>query len=484
MTSPWKSALTAILLLISYPLTVQGSPRLADRPEVADAVKVLDIWIAQRMVDRHVPGLAIAVVFDDELVWSKGYGSRDLETKTPVTPSTPFRIGSVTKLFTATAILQLRDRGELELDDPVSQHLPWFEVRSPFPDQGKITIRHLLTHTSGLPREAAFPYWTDHIFPSSKQLSEALPGQRVIHAPGTQYRYSNLGMALLGEVVAAVSGRPWADFVQTEILRPLAMNDSSAAPDDKLLARRATPYMLRQPDGSRGVFDYYDTGAIGPAANMISTVEDLGRFASLHFRDGSAEQNGILRASSLREMHRAHFVYPRWTGGRGLGFGIAYRDGRNFVAHGGWIGGNRTHFLLVPSERIAVIAMINADDGNPYPFSTQAYEVLGPALLEATAVSGEAPEKKIDPTWQNYLGSYADPWGWEYEVIILGNELVLYGHDYPPEEDASSGYSRLIPVEGSSFLTTDEVPVIFELGADGAVSRIRRRYDYLFPKEN
>ncbi len=480
----WRSILSLTLLLTSAPLAGQSEAGLLDRPAIADAVKVLDMWIEQQIVHRNLPGLSIAVVFDQELVWSKGYGYSDIEKQIATTPSTVYRIGSVTKLFTSTAVLHLRDQGKLELDDPVSQHLPWFEIRSAFPDEGEITIRQLLTHTSGLPREAAFPYWTDHIFPTSEQLAEALPGQAAVHAPGTTYRYSNLGMALLGEIVAAVSGQPWADYVQAEILTPLGMSNSSADPSDELLGRRATPYMLRLPDGSRSIFDYYDAGAIGPAANMVSTVEDLGRFASLHFHDGSAEENGVLRASTLREMHRVHFVYPSWSGGRGLGFGVSHRDGKNIVSHGGWIGGNRSHFLLVPSEKIALIAAVNADDGSPYPFTSQAYKVLAPAILEATRKPIAVQEKKIDPAWEKYLGRYSDPWGWEYEVLILGNELVLYGHDYPPDEDASSGYTPLIPVAGSSFRTADQISVTFELGEDGKVLRIKRRYDYLYPKED
>ena len=478
----FKLILVSALLLTSIPLLAGTEVELRERPEVADALEVLDMWIEQQVAHRNLPGLSIAIVFDQEIVWAKGYGYSDLEKKIPATPATVYRIGSVTKLFTSTAILQLRDQGKLRLDDPVSMHLPWFRVRNPFPDAPEITIRQLLTHTSGLPREAAFPYWTDHVFPTREELAESVPGQDAVDPPETTYHYSNLGMSLLGEVVTEVSGRPWADYVEEKILQPLGMLSSSAAPGEELLRRRATPYMLRTPDGARGIFDYYDAGAIGPAANMVSTVEDLARFASLQFHDGSAGEDRIMKGSTLREMQRVHWVYDSFSGGRGLGFVVSHRDGKNFVGHGGWIGGNRSHLLLVPSEKIAVVAAVNADDGSPYPFTSQAHKVVGPAILKATREPA-APKPEMDPAWQSYLGLYTDPWGWEYEVLILGGDLVMYGYNYPPSDNASSGFTRLTPIEGSTFRMPDNELVTFELDENGKVERIKKRSDYLFPKE-
>jgi hypothetical protein len=137
----------------------------------------------------------------------------------------------------------------------------------------------------------------------------------------------------------------------------------------------------------------------------------------------------------------------------------------------------------VPSEKVAVIVATNADDGIPYSIAKQAYDVVGPALLKATR-RPEAPKREADPAWQRYVGLYADPWGWEEEVLILGGELVMYEHYYPPYDDASSGYTRLTPVEGSTFRRPDNELVTFELGEDGQVVRIKKRYDYLYPKKD
>ena len=477
-----KPILVATLLVTAIPLSVRAEIPLRDQPRFVDAITVFDLWVEQHIAHRGVPGLSIAVVYDQQIVWSKGYGFSDPEKNTPAAPSTVYRIGSITKLFTSTAILQLRDQEKLRLDDPVSLYLPWFSVPNPFPDAPEITIRQLLTHTSGLSREADFPYWTDHIFPTREELAEAVPEQGVINPPESTYHYSNLGMSLLGEIVTEVSGRPWADYVQEKILTPLGMLSSSTAPDGELLQRLATPYMIEGPDGTRKSMAYYEAGAIAPAGGIVSTVEDLGRFASLQFRDGPAGGEQILRGSTLREMQRVHWVYDSFSGGRGLGFAVTRRDGKTFVGHGGSIGGDVTNLLMVPGEKIAVIVAINADDGSPYTVAQQAYTVFAPPILEATRKPAPA-KPEVDPAWQRYLGLYADPWGWEYEVLILGGELVIYGYDYPPWDDASTGYTELAPVEGSTFRLPNKELLTFELDSNGDVIRIKRNNNYLFPKE-
>jgi D-alanyl-D-alanine carboxypeptidase len=479
----WKSVFVTTLLLMSIPLVARTEVPLQEQPEVADAITVFDLWVEQHIAHRGVPGLSIAVVFDQDLVWSKAYGFSDLEKMTPATPSTVYRIGSITKLFTSTAILQLRDEGKLRLDDPVSLYLPWFSVPNPFPDAPEITIRQLLTHTSGLSREADFPYWTDHIFPTQMELAEAVPEQDAINPPETTYHYSNLGMSLLGEIVTEVSGQPWADYVQEKILTPFGMLSSSTAPDEELLQRLATPYMIEGPDGTRKSMAYYEAGAIAPAGGIVSTVEDLGRFASLQFRDGPAGVDQILRGSTLREMQRVHWVYDSFSGGRGLGFAVTRRDGKTFVGHGGSIGGDVTNLLMVPDEKIAVMVAINADDGSPLTVALQAYAIFSPPILEATR-KPSPPKPEADPAWQRYVGLYSDPWGWEYEVLILGGDLVIYGYDYPPWDKASTGYTELTPVEGSTFRRPDNELVTFELDENGEVARIKRDNNYLFPKQH
>ncbi len=478
-----KTTIVLALTLLAGPLRADTSDFVQQHPPLADAAVLLDMWIEEQMAYHHLPALSIGVVYDQELIWAQGYGFADQEKKTPVTPATIFRMGSITKLFTSVAVLQLRDRGKLRLDDPVSEHLPWFEVQSSFGGEPEITVRHLLTHTSGLPREAAFPYWTDHDFPTREEIREALPSQSAVFAPATRYKYSNLGIALLGEIVAEVSGEPFAGYLTKNVLAPLGMTSTTLAPAEEHLRRMTNAYLRRTEDGSRGVADYYETRGLAPAANVVSTVEDMARFAALQFRDDAPIAAGeqILKGSTIREMHRPHWIYADWTRGRGLGFAVSRRDDKTIVSHGGWVAGHRSHLLLVPDELVAVVAMTNADDASPAVFTYQALDLLGGAIAEAVAPKPE--EKRADPAWQRFLGEYTDPWGWEYKVMILGDELVMYSQGYPPDDDPRDGLTKLTPVSENTFRMSDGELVVFETDDDGKVVRVKRRYDYVYPKK-
>jgi D-alanyl-D-alanine carboxypeptidase len=477
-----RRRLSSLLFLLVVWAAPAPASELARQPAVAEALRWVDLWLGEQLAYQRLPGLSIGLVVDQELVWARGYGFADLATKRPATPQTLYRLGSITKTLTATAIVQLRDAGKLSLEDPVTRFLPTFTIGNPFPGAPAITLRHLLTHTSGLPREGALPYWTSHEFPTRAELLAAVAGQTLFAPPGESYRYSNLGMGLLGHVIEAASGRPYADYLAEAVFQPLEMSSSTAAPTAEHHERLATPYLRLRADGSRGVFDYYDLGALAAAGNAVSSLEDLARFAALQFRDGPAGGEQILSGYSLREMQRAQFVQPSWSGGRGLGFAVGRDADTTFVSHGGWVGGNRTHLLLVPAEKIAVLVLINADDGNPAVFARKAYDLLAPAIARARKPAAPAAAPKVaDPAWQKYLGTYTDPWGWETEVLILGGELVLYDRDYPPAEEPGADITRLKPRPDGSFEMPDGERLVFELDAAGQVRRVQRRYDYLAP---
>jgi CubicO group peptidase (beta-lactamase class C family) len=465
------------LLLLARPAPAQ----LARQPEVAGALELLDVWMREQVETGRSPGVSVAVVRDQELVWSGGYGWSDLGARTPATAATVYRIGSVSKLFTATAILQLRDQGKLALDDPVSKYLPEFKVKNPFPATPPVTLRHLLTQTSGLTREAPFPYWTTHVFPSREQLLASLGDLTLTSPPGETYKYSNLGVALLGIVAERVSGESYAGYLRRHVFEPLGMSSSSAVPSAEQIRSRAVAYYRKSSAGPRRVFDYYDMDGMAAAGNIVASVEDLARFAMLQFRDGPAGGAQILAGATLREMQRPQFVYPSFSGGRGLGFAVTRADDVTFVNHAGWIGGNRTQLLLAPAAKIGIVVACNADDAEPNFFARQIYKVLAPAIAAATAAPAAAAV--ADPSWQRYVGVYTDPWGWEYEVMVMAGQLVMYEHDYPPEDDPRDGITRLRPAGENTFLMADGEPVVFELGADGKVVRVKRRFEYLTPVE-
>jgi CubicO group peptidase (beta-lactamase class C family) len=346
--------------------------RAAD-PGLDAATGLLSAWIEAQIAHDEIPGLAIGIVHDQALVWSRGFGLANLERREAATPDTLYRIASITKLFTSTAVLLLRDEGKLQLDDPLTRHLPWFTIGDQHAGAPSLTIRHLLTHTAGLTREAGFPYWTDGNFPTAEQIRERLPSQGTALPTETRWKYSNLGLALAGEVVAAVSGRPYAEYVAERILEPLGMRRTWVATPPSDLPGLATGYTRRLPGASRHPAPFTDARGITPAANMTTSVSDLARFAMLQFRDGPAGGAQVLRGATLREMQRIHWLEPGWAAGWGLGFRITRERGRTYVGHGGRLRGYRSQVSLRPADRIGVIVLINAADADPYPFVEKAF---------------------------------------------------------------------------------------------------------------
>jgi D-alanyl-D-alanine carboxypeptidase len=419
----------------------------AQKPEVAAAIQVLDAWIEVTASARDEPGLAIGIVHDQDLIWSKGYGYANRESHLPVTASTLFRIGSISKLFTAAAIMQLRDAGKLRLDDPVSSHLSWFQVKSAVPDAPAITIRHLLTHTSGLARELPLPYWNDLHFPTRAEMMRLAPLQQAILAPETEFKYSNLALAIAGEIVAAVSGEPYERYVAEHILQPLGMRATRVAPA-RGMPGLAAGYRKRVPGQAREIEDFIEAGGLTPAASIASSVEDLAEFISLQLREGPVGSAQILRASTLREMRRVQWLQPDWQAGQGLGFWIRRVGQQVRAGHDGAVPGYKSQIELAPAEKLGVIVLINGYDADPLFYVNQAFTIVGPAMARATAQPKAAPA--ADPAWSNYVGAYT----WKHvdaKIMVLDGELTMIVPDAPNPWESRV---RLTPVGPHTFKMT------------------------------
>jgi len=458
------------------------SSPLLKNVETRSAIDLLQAWIESQMEYRQLPGLSIAIVSDREVLWSKGFGMADPETGTAANPDTIYRIASISKLFTATAILQLRDRGLLGLDDPVDRYLSWFKVRHRHQGARPITLRHLLTHTSGLPRESAFPYWTDFEFPTREQMIEALPRQETAFPPETQWKYSNLALALAGEVVAEISSESYADYIHRHILDPLEMISTSVILPEEHKSRLAAGYSRRMPDGSRERRPFTDSRGLTPAANLSSTVLDMARFMALQFRDGSSKGPQILKGSTLREMHRVHWLKPDWSGGWGLGFNIERRNGRILIGHGGNVAGYATKMTFCLKEKFGVIVMTNADDGNPDSYRDRAFALVAPAVQKARKTKKSRPAS--DPRWNAYVGKYRNVWG-DCQVLILNGRLCLIE---PTSEDPATSLCRLKPegehvfrIEGDAGYAEIGETAVFELDKKGKVIRLKVGENYTWP---
>jgi len=471
MTRVVRSAVLAVLLLLPAVAARAMETDLAKNPQVADAIAAFDVVVQKIAREREQPGLSVGLVYGDRLIWSKGYGYADLAKKTPATPATAYRVASITKLFTATAILQLRDAGRLRLDDPVVKHLPWFAPRDSFADDPPITIRHLMTHTSGLTRELDTLYWDDGAFPDHDALVRMVNGAWTIQPREKELKYSNVAVALEGEIVAGVSGESWAGYVKKHILEPLGMTHTEPLPT-RDLPTLTTGYHLRLPGQARRVAPFVDIKAMSPCGAIASTVEDLARFVSLQFADTASSGPVVLRGSSLREMHRVQFLNPEWTRGYGLGWGVRRAGDQVRIQHGGSLPGNATMISAAPAERFGVIVLTNADDGRPDLYVDKAWSIVAPAVKKA--VAGADMKDTADPSWARYAGDYEWIDGTTSKVLLLSDGLYLLDMT---ADDPWGDRVRLEPVSPGVFRMKggsqqDEL-VRFESDAAGRVIRLR-----------
>jgi D-alanyl-D-alanine carboxypeptidase len=433
-------------------------------------INLLTAWIEAQMAYRRQPGLSIALVSDQKLLWAKGFGYADVEKKKLATPKTRYRIASITKLFTATAVMQLRDEGKLSLDDNVIDHLSWFNPKKTFDERPPVKIWHLLTHTSGLPRESASPYWTDMQFPTREEMIKTLATQEAVAPTETLWKYSNLALSVAGEVVQAASGMPYADYVEKKILQPLGMKDTfvnSPDPDDPLLARG---YSRKLPEGPRTLCGFTDCKGITPAANITTTVEDLAKFAMLQFRDNPCGGRQILSGSTLSEMHRPHWIQPDWKEGWGIGFNILHINGVTYIGHGGAVSGYRTNLRINPVEKMAVIVFTNANDGLPVAYTEKAFQWLTSSIHNWTT------DKPGVFNFQKWHGRYRSS-GSDMQTLTLNDSL--YAID-PTQLDPAPTLIKLTQIEDDKFIMDPEMGtgsfgeyLVFQRDGKGRVSRVK-----------
>jgi CubicO group peptidase (beta-lactamase class C family) len=328
-----------------------GDP--TEDPRFQQAVDLFEAWLDAEMDYEKIPAVSVGLVHDQDLVWAKGYGYAHPDAGVAATPSTMYSICSISKLFTSIGVMQQRDEGKLRLDDAVSGLLPWFDLEQAYPDGPNVTVEGILTHSSGLPRESAHPYWTgpDFPFPTREEIIEGLSDQETLYPGARYFQYSNLGMSLAGQLVEQASGMTYDEYVRSRILDPLGMSDTyTDIPAEHKGDRFATGYTRVGRDGQRHEATFFQARGIAPAAGFASTVEDLARLASWQFRlleDGGTE---VLGVNTLREMHRVHWVDPDFDTMWGLGFAVSERDDQRTVGHGGELSGIPDHAAAGPRE--------------------------------------------------------------------------------------------------------------------------------------
>jgi CubicO group peptidase (beta-lactamase class C family) len=408
----------------------------------------LDAYVEDAMRDWHVPGMALAVVKDDSVVYMRGFGVRELGRPERVDEHTAFAIASTTKAFTATAVAMLVDEGKVRWDDPVSLHVPGFSVMADPGLSGELTVRDLLSHRTGLPTGDVLWYASGS---SSEDILRRMRFLRPFASPRSRYMYNNNAYMLAGMVVEHASGMPWAEFVRTRILQPLGMNETLtgfAGLDAR--GNVATPHVEVR-DTVRPI-PALDFDNIGPAGSMNSSVHDMARWMRVQLA-GGVRPGGERLVSEMqhREMQSPQFIIPQsqyYPAARlarpnftayGLGWFMQDYRGRKIVMHTGSIDGMSALLALIPEERLGMVVYLNLDHAElrhalmyrvfdaflgapPRDWSTEVRAVYAPsqeqgraeAAMQAKRAAGTRPSLPLEA----YAATYADPDSLHPPVVI------------------------------------------------------------------
>lgn len=356
------------LLLLSL---VGGLGLIGCRPEARENIapargygavaRQMAAAIQYELNDKGIPGFSIALVDGDQIVWARGFGFADPERQVPATSRTVYRVASISKLFTALAVMQLVEQGQLDLDADVRTYLPDFHPENPF---GRpITLRQLLSHRSGLVREPPVGNYFDPSEPTLQETVYSLNETRLVYPPGTRTKYSNAAVSVAGLVVERVGGQPFADYVQYRLLAPMGMQRSSFVPREQLRSRLATGYMWTY-DGRQFEAPVFELGIL-PAANLYTTVEDLARFLITLFRQGRTDnEQTIVAPETLAQMWTIQFADSSQTSGFGLGFYLSQFRGYLRFQHSGVMYGYASRIYGLPEVRLGVAAVGTMDATN------------------------------------------------------------------------------------------------------------------------
>ena len=445
---------------------------------VRDDLDGLADYIRASMADWDLPGLAVAVVHGDEVVFAEGFGVKELGRDDPVDAHTLFQIGSVSKSFGAAAVGALVDDGLVDWDDPVVEHLPWFRVKDPEFTR-RMTVRDLLAHTSGMPGDA----WPVLAVMGGREVAERARLLDNFGVPGDGYSYSNNGYGVAGLVVEEVTGTGWGEWVRERLFDPLGMRDSRASPFEVWDAAFVAPAFLgTAPAGRVGIADAPDRNVAMPhgvdrngerrvlswqsydnmqaAGSVVSSAAEMANWLRMQLRGGRFDDRIILTEETVAEMHAplvdagTSFIFADTAAGTyGLGWSRTTFEGRVHISHGGGIFGFPAYAAMLPEIGAGVVVLANGSLWTPYyPHHEIAARVFAHLLgteprdwhgtvMEQTGailqqveqtlaaqdsarVAGTSPSRPIN----EYVGRYADIHGAGHAEVALAGDGRLRLH--------------------------------------------------------
>jgi len=340
----------------AYSQPVTEPPR-----KYAKAVEQVEALIRGELETKRLPAISVAVVDDQTVVWAKGFGFADPQKKVPATADTVYRVGSVSKLFTDIAVMQLVEAGKLDLDAPVIKYLPDFRPKGEKAD--KITLRHLMAHRAGLVRESPVGNYFDDVNSSLEKMVASLNDTALVLSPGEKTKYSNAGIATVGYVLQVTQREDFATYLRRTLLEPLGMKHSAFAPLPDLQKDLAKAIMWTY-HGREFPAPTFELG-MAPAGSMYTTVNDLALFMKVLAAKGKTPAGQMLKPESLDEMWKPQFAKPEAKTGIGLGFFVNERNGQRRIGHNGAIYGFATELAFLPDEKLGVVVAISCVCANP-----------------------------------------------------------------------------------------------------------------------
>src|SRR5215471_10179399 len=502
----------AIVLLFVFHTAVPAQLSVAldkNDPELRAILTEIEADAESARLKAKIPGMSIIIVYDQDVLLAKGFGYADLEKKIPADPQTVYRIGSVTKAFTALMLMQLRDAGKLQLDDPIEKYLPEFKIKSRFPDARPATFRQVAAHYSGLPREAPLPYENQAMDeqPSVEEQLRSLKNSEMLLPAMTMYSYSNLGYDIMGLALSRVAKQPYDQYVAAHILKPLGMNYSGFALTEQMKKHFAVGY---KPAGSDGTYERAAYPTYVPLASgmLYSNVNDLASFLSLFFRQGPRGGKQVLGSSSLLEMlipvavstdltrdERGRPIHL-WREGSTIGFSVnPFPPGEQLdYKDGGIAGFSSIVYINYPRKLgMAVLRNTYSPDEDDFSLGYDLLRKLTPVLVKSLERSQAKALYEALPKRKKYVGRYVitDPNAIptitfsEFDVSIVNKKLVatipevrpgsrVWAKDVPLEPFGNNDFKIAGGSFGNKFIT-------FEPGNDGSM-RLKWR-NYVFKRQ-
>ena len=379
---------------------------LAQAPDYLAGLPVFKEAVDREIAAGNLSGVSVGLVEGSRILYVDGFGFADKKKRVPATRDTVYRAGSISKLFTALAAMQLAERGKLSIDQPVAELWPDFRIVVPFPSAKSITLRQLMCHRAGMFRESPVGSYFDPSEPSLRATVHSIEACVLVYPPETKTKYSNIGVAVAGQTVATVSGLPFQNYARELLFRPMEMKHASFVRTKAVDYQLATGYMLVA--NGRGGFreieaPRFELGTL-PAGNLYTTAEDLAIFMRVLFAGGRSGSTQVIKPETLADMWTAQLTTD--TNGFGLGFLVGHANGKKTIGHSGAVYGFTSSIAAIPEDKLGVIVLANDD------LASAAVERVNNAAWRMLRDKKEAPEGGAVPPSRDFNGEYESESYW------------------------------------------------------------------------